>query len=643
MHMLRNDHPALSSLVSTAITMNTIFDLLYPAFWVCLAAIGLGLASRTWTKKTGQAFAKLQAADEHRAEQLQIQLTQRLNEIETSTQQQTQTHQADLLMRIDQAHASANARDAQLRSQLAQRHAEFESAMALQAKQTQDLLSQRLAEIETSTQQQTQTHQADLLMRIDQVHASANTRDAQLRSQLAQRHAEFESAMALQAQQTQDLLSQRLIEIEATSAQQVQQHHAEVVSKLEQFVASPNQVSSVASPAESPDQRRRMDRLLNDIDFVKNHMSSYLGGGAGLTHLVDETPIYINTNDFGCPSNFINGGRYEEEYYQVLASFRRPYSVFLDIGANLGVFSLRLAPLLRKGKIFAFEPNSTIHELFSRSVHLNGLKQLINIFNFGVSDKNVELALAVPEGHAGGASVCQIDKSYTGPRIQVRRIDDVLADLAGFDLAKIDVEGHELHALQGMDQLLQRSGNAVILFEKLNAHSGIEAALIEFFSKYDMRVYRIDGVTLVDVDEAQFNSSEAYFLAARAQTIDGAMQRNFINLFPDDFYAIASEVKSDSLVAQANLAPNNLIFHGPYWYLPRGSYDLLVIGQINGSFKLSIAEKFGFPIAEFAVSSESLSFNLIVENDLTHFECVGRADDGITSFSIQCIRLTRLG
>jgi len=75
--------------------------------------------------------------------------------------------------------------------------------------------------------------------------------------------------------------------------------------------------------------QRRLDRLQNDISFIKNRLSSYLGDGTGLTYLVDETPIYINSNDFGCPSNFLNGGRYEEENQQVLASFRRPNSVFL--------------------------------------------------------------------------------------------------------------------------------------------------------------------------------------------------------------------------------------------------------------------------------------------------------------------------
>jgi hypothetical protein len=88
---------------------------------------------------------------------------------------------------------------------------------------------------------------------------------------------------------------------------------------------------------------RKLDRILNDVDFIKQHMSAYLGSGVGISYLVDETPIYLATLDFGVSANLINGGRYEENHLQVLSSFLKPHSVFLDIGANLGVFTLRLS------------------------------------------------------------------------------------------------------------------------------------------------------------------------------------------------------------------------------------------------------------------------------------------------------------
>lgn len=387
---------------------------------------------------------------------------------------------------------------------------------------------------------------------------------------------------------------------------------------------------------------KRHERLQNDVEFIKNHMSSYLGQGTGLTHLIDETPIYINTNDFGCPANFINGGRYEEEYFAVLASFRKPDSVFLDIGSNLGVFSLRMAPLLRRGKIHAFEPNDAIRALFARSIHLNGIKQQIDLYGFGVSDSDQRLSLSVPEGHAGGGSLSALDGDAAGMAIEVRRLDGLLPDLS-FDLAKIDVEGHELQALRGMTAMLRRSANAVLLFEKLNANSGIESQLMDLFSALGMSVYRIDGVTLTPVDLAQFSASEAYFLAARPAVIGDELTRNFITLYPDDLYAVGAAIQGGRLKVDATPELGTLLFHGPYWYLPRGSYQISVDGEIEGEFSLAMAEKFGYPVEAFVVSAQNRCFNVVVERDLTHFEVVGRALSGRLVIGLNSVRFTRIG
>lgn len=395
------------------------------------------------------------------------------------------------------------------------------------------------------------------------------------------------------------------------------------------------------SPLDTLDIKKRLDRLQSDVDFIKNHMSSYLGNGTGLTHLIDETPIYINTDDFGCPANFINGGRYEEEYYAVLASFRKPDSIFLDIGANLGVFSLRLAPLIRKGKALAFEPNNTIRELFKRSVHLNGWKDLITVFEYGVSDQDQRLVLAVPEGHAGGASLQPAGSK--GVEIEVRRLDELLFNMGHFDIAKIDVEGHELEALRGMTRLLRQSPGAVVLFEKLVAHSGIEADIVQLFATAEMAVYRVDGLTLTKVNLAQFADSEAYFLAARPSTIGNDFERNFLRIYPDDLHVIEGSVLQDRLVIESSVPEGALLFHGPYWFLPRGAYTMHVDADIEGEVSIAATEKFGYPVQEFVVSGPSRSFDFIVDRDLTHFEIVGRSAGEYARIRLDNICLTRRG
>jgi FkbM family methyltransferase len=401
----------------------------------------------------------------------------------------------------------------------------------------------------------------------------------------------------------------------------------------------------VARPTVLDDRAiRPLHRLQIDLEFIKNRMSSYLGEGMGLTHLVDETPIYLNTADIGCPANFINGGRYEEEYLQVLASFCRPDTVFLDIGANLGVFSLRLAPYLRQGRIIAFEPNDRIRDLFARSIHLNGLRERIEIFGCGASDEAAELVLEVPQGHAGGGHVEHALPGDTRARIQVRPLDDVLRDLPGFQVAKIDVEGHELHALRGMQALLSRSPRAVVLFEKLIAHAGLEAPMMELFASYGLQVWRIEGVRLEPVDLAAFEQGTAYFLAASVDTVGEERDRGFVRIRPGHLFMPLTREEQGRLVPVSGPhRQGSLLFHGPYWYLPRGVYRVQVEGSLSAPLQIEVTEKFGYGVAKAVLGAGSASFDFVAERDLTHFEIVGRTTGADPVFEIESLRVSRIG
>ena len=514
---------------------------------------------------------------------------------------------------------------------------EFTALTAKLERQSQshdERLNAAISRLQTTTQ--------DKLMGLRDVVGALHEQVHELQSQTGQLagHATqwSQHVVALEGQTLSKLtdLDHRLgSKVQALADQLAQQDQALAV--LSRVVREPRQTAAY------PDQTLRLDRLQNDITFIKTRTNTYLGGGAGLTWLVDETPIYVNTDDFGCPSNFMNGGRYEEEYYQVLASFRRPDSTFLDIGANLGVFSLRLAPLLRRGKVFAFEPNPRIFELFSRSVHLNGMGGWVHPLKMGASDHDSELTLVVPEGHAGGGHLTPAGPHTSGEKVPVRRLDDALKDLTHFDLAKVDVEGHELQALRGMPRLLRHSTHAVLLFEKLTAHSGLERPLLDIFEQAGMGVYRIDGLQLVPVDEATFCASEAYFLAAKPERVGQELLRNFIDIYPEDSFAIGAAVEGQRWISNESLPSGTVMFHGPYWYLPRGSYRLSVIGEVSRSFKLSVNENFGYPVASFDVDSSHQTFDFIVPNDLSHFEVVATSVNGSAAFSIERLRLTRVG
>ena len=91
------------------------------------------------------------------------------------------------------------------------------------------------------------------------------------------------------------------------------------------------------------------------------------------------------------------------------------------------------------------------------------------------------------------------------------------------------------------------------------------------------------------------------------------------------------------------IAPKGtVLFHGPYWFLPRGYYRLTIEGKITGSFQLDVCERFGYKVSELALHSGRNSIDFPIYRDLSKFELVLRSDDGTSHFEMSKIRVTRL-
>lgn len=393
------------------------------------------------------------------------------------------------------------------------------------------------------------------------------------------------------------------------------------------------------------DVSKKLDRILNDLDFIKNRTSVYLGRNEVLTYLPDETPIFVNSDDFGCPLNFINGGLYEEDYFSVFLSFRDPEQPMLDIGANLGVYSLRMAAYMRSASIHAFEPIPRIRNLFSRSSFLNGFGERIQIHPFAVSDKAGKANLQVPTEHAGGASLEAMSDETSGISVDVKMLDDFFSEDFSCGLVKLDVEGHELHALKGMRSILGRSKRCAVMFEKLAPNSGIEGDVYDFFTDLDWMVYGIQGRTLEALELDAFAAKGGYFVAAPAEYVmrDG-LNRNFFKVFPSDLNVLEGNVEGGKLKADISNKAGCVVFHGPYWYMPRGYYRLTFDGEINAPVTLDICEKFGFKVSELRIEPGKLSVDFPIYRDLSKFEVVMRpVDDARLSVSMNLITVTRLG
>jgi len=157
------------------------------------------------------------------------------------------------------------------------------------------------------------------------------------------------------------------------------------------------------------------------------------------------------------------GRGWQNAFFQ---SVLEPGDTFLDVGANGGgMTALACGIVDRSGAVFAVEPQPHLAALVRQTLDLNAPHG--RVFETAAGERSGVATLAVPVGRSGSATLSS-SSSATGDRIEVNvtRLDELLGEMGErqVKLLKIDVEGHELAALKGAEQLLQRL-RPTILFE----------------------------------------------------------------------------------------------------------------------------------------------------------------------------------
>jgi FkbM family methyltransferase len=205
-------------------------------------------------------------------------------------------------------------------------------------------------------------------------------------------------------------------------------------------------------------------------------------------------------------------GLYDYNEMNFLLRYLRSNDSFLDIGANVGIYTLLAASKIKSGSVYSFEVLPKNYNRLIQNLQLNQFQQ-VKPYAIAVSDFTGTTALNIAEGD----SMPFITNNATDNTITVTTdtLDNLLQyeSVANLTLAKMDIEGAEILALKGAVSLLKKQRPYVWIMEindTVNNFGLQKQDVVNFLEDYGYSLYQYDADTnqiqAITVEEKQGNN-----------------------------------------------------------------------------------------------------------------------------------------
>ena len=171
---------------------------------------------------------------------------------------------------------------------------------------------------------------------------------------------------------------------------------------------------------------------------------------------------YLCYDDDTISNSLATYGYWENDLIKYVEKYLNDNSIILDIGANIGTWSIPLA--IKNRKIYSFEPFDSSYYALCGNIFLNNKESLIYPRHCAITDNiNRKTKIQLSESiNIGGCKLIETNNSEQKNKYTLETLDSFEFDK--IDLIKIDVEGHELNVLKSGKQTILKY-KPVILFE----------------------------------------------------------------------------------------------------------------------------------------------------------------------------------
>ena len=202
------------------------------------------------------------------------------------------------------------------------------------------------------------------------------------------------------------------------------------------------------------------------------HGKLAVGLGSSDNIKVGEFLVFADPRDRVITKKLILYGEYERQEIEQLCSFIRPGDCVLDVGANIGLYTLAFSRAVGpQGLVIAVEPDPDNLLLLRKNLEANHCVN-VTVIEAALSDKTKAAKLYQMQNNRGALSTADIFDVGEANAIPIssRRADEIYAQAGRVPrIAKIDVEGQEPLVIAGMADLLPEILQLEFVPEQLRA------------------------------------------------------------------------------------------------------------------------------------------------------------------------------
>jgi FkbM family methyltransferase len=245
------------------------------------------------------------------------------------------------------------------------------------------------------------------------------------------------------------------------------------------------------------------------------HPPVYMGDHTAVVATRWGAKMLVDTSDTILAPWLLLDGLWEADLTAWIQSTLRPGQVFVDIGANIGYFTLLGGRLVGEtGRVVAIEAHPRLARLLRRNIVMNDLHRHVTSWHRAAWSEPTTLKFHLRVHFPGNSSAGSVgsdwlefyDDEEEVVDVEAVAMDDLLADVPRVDVVKVDVEGAEIHVVAGMERTLKANPAIVVVFEwspgQMVSVGDTPAALLDLLGDHGFS-YQLIGDHVTPLDRAR--------------------------------------------------------------------------------------------------------------------------------------------